>query len=119
MMSMRERAAQFSPFAALVGYDEKVKEKGRHVEKKIELDESAKDILDRKLYYMEANIDLEYVITYFKADDKKDGGAYMTTISAIKRIDKANKRLILSDDLIIAVDDIIDIDSTDVDLTAI
>ena len=46
-MSMIERAAQFSPFAALTGYGDVVKEAGRWTEQKIELDETEKEVPPR------------------------------------------------------------------------
>ncbi len=118
-MSMHDRAGQFSPFAALVGYDEKVKEKGRYVEKKVELDEEAYDILDRKLQYIDINKGIEYVITYFKKDMVKSGGQYITVTSKVKKIDDLSKRLILANDEVIYIEDIYDIDSYMVDLTII
>ena len=48
-MSMHDRAAQFSPFAALTGFDGVIAETGRVTDRKIELSESQKLLLDQKL----------------------------------------------------------------------
>lgn len=47
-MSMLDRAAQFSPFAALTGYDAAIKETGRLTGQRIELTEECRAVLDRK-----------------------------------------------------------------------
>ena len=56
-MSIEARSAQFAPFAALTGYDEKVKETARLTDKKIELEDGQKEILNNKLLYLLENID--------------------------------------------------------------
>ena len=77
-MSMIDRAAQFSPFAALTGYDAAVKETARLTDKCIEPDEYEKAALDEKLRIALKNPEKEITITYFKPDAKKDGGAIST-----------------------------------------
>ena len=69
-MSMADRAAQFSPFAALTGYDETIKENDRYLDEKIDISEEEKEILDRKIN-MITNIPNKrpsLTITYFKKD---------------------------------------------------
>jgi hypothetical protein len=89
-MSRENRAAQFSPFAALTGYDAAVLETARVTEQKIELGESAIDELDMKLNMLADMIDShpKVSITHFVPDTKKDGGSYVTTTGAVKRIDE-------------------------------
>ena len=57
-MPMSDRAAQFSPFAALTGYEAAVKEAARLTEQRIELDENEKAILDAKLSLLQKNLSL-------------------------------------------------------------
>ena len=107
------RAAQFSPFAALVGYDEQVKETARLTDKRIEIDEGLREILNNKLNYISDNIrDNPYVsITYFIEDKKKDGGKYITKKGNIKRIDSVNQEVIFTDKFKIQMNDILSISS--------
>ena len=79
-MPIAERAAQFSPFAALTGYGDAVKETARLTDAKIELDEDAKEILDEKLKQIREQIEEhpEIEITYFQPDERKKGGSYIT-----------------------------------------
>ena len=77
-MSMIDRAAQFSPFAALTGYDAAIKETGRLTDDKIEMDEEALNILSMKFQILVDSLDdePEVTFTYFKPDERKAGGAY-------------------------------------------
>ena len=88
-MDIIDRAAQFSPFAALTGYEEAVKETGRLTEEFAELDESRKSILDDKLQQVFKRIKEHPVIaiTYFEPDKKKHGGAYLNLVEKVKKID--------------------------------
>lgn len=86
-MSMVDRAAQFSPFAALTGYDAAIKETGRLTDEKVNLSEEEKEALDRKQQIL-----MEWLgdhpaltITFFVPDEKKSGGAYMTKSGNLKR----------------------------------
>ena len=112
-MSMLDRAAQFSPFAALTGYDDAIKETGRLTDEKIEMDEDRKAALDMKQAYLIEMIDEqpEISITYFLPDAKKSGGAYVTVTGNLKRFDEYERLLILTDGKKIPMDDIADIDS--------
>lgn len=103
------RAVQFSPFSALTGYDKEIKEKQKILNKKIELTEQKKDILDFKLEYIKNNKDLEVKITYFVKEKNLDEGQYTTIINKIKKIDNIKKQIII-DDKIISIKDIIDIE---------
>ena len=112
-MSMLDRAAQFSPFAALTGYDAAIKETGRLTDEKIEMDEDRKAALDMKQAYLIEMIDEqpEISITYFLPDAKKSGGAYVTVTGNLKRFDEYERLLILTDGKKIPMDDIADIES--------
>lgn len=112
-MSMLDRAAQFSPFAALTGYDAAIKETGRLTDEKIEMDEDTKAALDMKQAYLIEIIDEqpEIFITYFLPDTKKSGGAYVTVTGNLKRYDEYERLLILTDGKKIPMDDIADIES--------
>ena len=78
-MSAYDRAAQFSPFAALTGYDSAITETARLTDKRAELDEYSKAALNEKLCMIQDQTDEqpEVSITYFQPDNKKSGGAYM------------------------------------------
>jgi len=112
-MSMLDRAAQFSPFAALTGYDAAIKETGRLTDEKQELDEDTKATLDMKQAYLMEMIDEqpEISVTYFLPDTKKAGGAYETVIGKLKRFDEYERLLVLTDGKKIPMDDITDIRS--------
>lgn len=111
-MSLYDRAAQFAPFAALTGYDDAVKEARRLTDSKPELDENQLEELDQKLADLMTRIEEhpEVTITYFEPDDKKEGGAYVTCVCKIKKIDSCKRQLILADDNVIRIDSIIEIE---------
>lgn len=111
-MSMLDRAAQFSPFAALTGYDAAIKEAGRLTDEKIEMDEDTKAALDMKQAYLVEVIDEqpEISITYFLPDTKKSGGEYVTVTGNLKSFDEYERLLILTDGKKIPMDDIADIE---------
>lgn len=112
-MSMLDRAAQFSPFSALTGYDAAIKETGRLTDEKIELDEDTKAALDMKQAYLIEMIDEqpEITIIYFLPDARKSGGAYVTVTGNLKRFDEYERLLILTNGKKIPMDDIINIES--------
>ncbi len=113
-MSNYERCAQFMPFSALVGYKEAVVETARITDKKIILDEEAKEILDNKISLIKSKLSLKPVvsITYFVPDKSKSGGSYKSVKGIIKKID-LYKGIIVIDDNKISICDIIDIDMED------
>lgn len=108
-MSLHDRAAQFSPFAALTGYDAAVKETARLTEQRIELDESSKSLLDEKLGIVQEQLDQkpEITITYFKPDPKKAGGSYVEVAGSIKKIDEYERLLVLCSGEKIPIDEVI------------
>lgn len=110
-MSIEKRASQFSPFAALTGFDELVKETARITDKRIELAEDVKQELDEKLKIIKENIKnkLKVKFTYFIHDTKKDGGKYIDIIGYVKKIDEFNRVIIMDDKTKIPIIEIIDI----------
>ncbi len=111
-MTMSERAAQFSPFAALTGHHEAVKETARLVDQKFDLDENQITIINNQLNYIKEHIkDYPKIsITYFKQDDKKIGGAYIKVIDKILKIDDYKNFIILENGIKILFEDIYSID---------
>ena len=108
-MSILDRAAQFSPFAALTGYDGAIKETARLTNKRMELDEVAKTVLDEKLRITLEQLSSrpEIEITYFQPDKKKTGGAYVSTIGIVKKIDSYERTVIMQDETRIPIEEII------------
>lgn len=111
-MSATARAAQFSPFAALTGYDAEIKETARLTDEKIELDEDRVNDINAKLQYIKDNIDGRPEITaeYFVLDERKAGGEYVTAIGAVKRIDEYRRVITFSDGREIPIDCVLRID---------
>lgn len=111
-MSMYSRSAQFSPFAALTGYEEEVKETARLTSNKKIIDDDLKNNLDIKLQYIENLIKERPLIkvTYFIKDKKKKGGSYNNFSGNIRRIDNIKKELIFINNKKILINDIIDIE---------
>ena len=112
-MSMIDRAAQFSPFAALVGYDAAIKETGRLTDAKIELDDEGLNDLNIKFQLLLEHLDdePEVKITYFKADERKAGGAYLEATGIVKKLDDFERLITMQDGLKILMDDILNIES--------
>ena len=111
-MPIIDRAAQFSPFAALTGHDIAIKETARATEERIELDANMKEKLNNKFQILMDRLQ-EYPkvkITYFQPDEKKDGGAYITVSGAIKKINEYKRFITLTDGSTIPIDEIIDMD---------
>ena len=111
-MSAHNRAGQFSPFAALVGYDDAVEETARLTGSKISLGDDELDELNRKLSALAEVISErpEVTVTYFKPDELKDGGEYVTVFKKLRRIDEHKRRLIFTDKSEIPINDIISIE---------
>ena len=111
-MTAIDRAAQFSPFAALTGYDAAVKETARLTDERIELDESTKHALSDRLQIIADRMKEhpEIAITYFQPDAKKNGGAYVTAAGTAKKIDKYERVVVMTDGTLIPIDEIISID---------
>ncbi len=112
-MSMIDRAAQFSPFAALTGHEDAINETGRIVYEKTDLDENAKSVLNEKLQMISDFINDSPVITvtYYKPDIRKKGGAYVSYTGNVIKIDINRRVLVFSDMSEIIIDDISEIES--------
>ena len=108
-MSMIDRAAQFSSFAALTGHGAAIEETARLTDRRIELTEEEKTVLDEKLRLL-LETGGEGMITYFLPDERKDGGAYVTKLGTIKKIDPLEGRVILTDHTSIHIEDILEIE---------
>lgn len=113
-MSSMARAAQFSPFAALTGYDDAVKETARPTEQKVTLDEYEKQHLDDCLQCIRERLSEapEVEIIYFVPDERKDGGAYRTEVGSIKKIDSYKRVIIMKSGVLIPIDDIVNIEGS-------
>lgn len=111
-MPMSDRAAQFSPFAALVGYDAAVRETGRLTEAKAEPDEEALRELDRRIRLLAERLgdEPEVDITYFLPDQRKAGGAYQSVRGVVKKIDDFRRIIVLRDGTSIPMDDVAALD---------
>lgn len=110
-MPLCDRAAQFSPFAALTGYDEAIKESARLTEQRRELSDEKKNELNAKLSLLRIKnrSRTEVNIIYFIPDQKKDGGAYTSVTGAVRRIDDCRRIIIMENQQKIPLDDIWDI----------
>lgn len=113
-MSAIDRAAQFSAFRALSGYDAEIEETARLTDRQADLDDSAVEILDTKLQAIKEKIynsDHPLVqIVYFVPDTKKTGGAYVRVSAKIKKIDEVSKSIQTTTGLNILIQDIYELE---------
>ena len=108
-MPMSDRAAQFSPFAALTGYGDVIDETARLTDARIELSEEERAELDYKQQYL-ATLDSPTVtVTYFVPDERKTGGAYVTHTGVLKRVDEVERMVVFKDGLRVPLDEVMDI----------
>ncbi len=112
-MSAHNRAAQFSPFAALVGYDDAVEETARLTGSKISLSDDELGELNRKISALAEKISErpEVTVTYFKPDELKEGGEYVTATKILKKIDEFERCLVFADRSKVLFDNIFSIDN--------
>ncbi len=114
-MPMADRAAQFSPFAALTGYEDAVRETVRLTERRIELDEYERERLDEQLRQLIARSGeaAQVCITYFCPDEHKEGGQYVTASGQIRQVDAYHGYILMSDHSKIAISEIVNLKSED------
>lgn len=110
-MSVGDRAAQFSPFAALTGFEAAISETGRLTDGRIELGEDGKAMLDEKLRRVFEQIQWQpqVQLVHFQPDSRKAGGAYLSCTGRVKRIDQHRRTIFLSDGTAIHFDNLYDI----------
>ena len=114
-MPMSDRAAQFSPFAALTGYGDAIDETARLTDARIELSEEKRAELDYKQQYL-ATLDAPTVtVTYFVPDERKSGGAYVTHTGVLKRVDEIERMMLFMDGTRVELDDVMGIECVDVE----
>lgn len=111
-MSLHDRAAQFAPFAALTGHEEAIEETARITDEKIILDETVIDRINETLYEISLHLSEKWnvSISYFKPDTLKQGGAYLTDVGSIKRIDAIEKLVIMDSGIKIKMEQIVGIE---------
>ena len=113
-MSPADRAAQFSSFAALTGFDAAVSETARLTETRVELDRDALDALDGTIRALSeasaAGGAPEAEFRFFVPDERKDGGRYETLRGAVEKIDAYERRIVLSDGQRLSLEDIVSIE---------
>ncbi|MBR6430924.1 MAG: hypothetical protein IKS27_06895 [Oscillospiraceae bacterium] len=112
-MPLQNRAAQFSPFAALTGYEELIEESARMTEQYRTPDETALEELNAKMVCLRRILDQrpEVTVTYFKPDDWKAGGAYLEKTGQLALIDPQERVIAFSDGFAVDMDYISEIRS--------
>ena len=99
---------QFSPFAALSGHEDAIRETARLTTERAELSESRKEELNEQLVWLREHLAARerVTVTYFRPDVKKAGGAYVTVTGAVKKIDEYEKTLWMEDGTVIAIEEL-------------
>ena len=112
-MSIQDRAAIFSPFAALSGHGAAIAETARLTDQRMELDEDTKAELDQRQAVLLEHIEEqpEITVTWFQPDERKDGGAYLTATGRLKKIDEVERILSLQDGTAIPLGDVVGLES--------
>ena len=114
-MSMVDRGAQFSPFAALVGYEQVLQESARLTQAETFLDESSKELLDRKLRFLADHPGRMEQVRFlcYRPDERKSGGSFLWLEGSVKKIDLYRRRVVLADGQEFAIEDIRSIDGVE------
>ena len=112
-MPIRDRAAIFSPFAALSGHGAALAETARRTERRMELAEDVRAELDRRQVVLLEHMDeqLELTVTWFQPDARKEGGAYLTATGRLKKFRELERILILTDGTEIPLEDVVALES--------
>ena len=111
-MSLYDRAAQFAPFAALTGHDAAIEETARLTETEITLDDTAIVAINEKLYEISQHLSEQWKVsvTYFRPDEKKQGGSYLTDVGYIRKINETEQIIIMDNGMHIKMERIIKIE---------
>lgn len=111
-MAPIDRAAQFSPFAALTGHDAAIEEMARLTEERAQLDENSKELLDVRLQVLREHLTErpEVTFTFFEPDERKSGGSYVSVTGKVKKIDAYEVKIMLDNGIGIFIDDIVAIE---------
>lgn len=114
-MSMVDRGGQFSPFAALVGYEQVLQESARLTQEETFLDESSKELLDRKLRFLADHLGQVGQVRFlcYRPDERKSGGSFLRLEGSVKKIDLYRRRVVLADGQEFAIEDIRSIDGVE------
>ncbi len=114
-MTIAERAAQFSPFAALTGYGDVISETGRLTEARPELDDEQKAALDASLHDIRERLSEHPAVRlrYFRPDGKKAGGALLSLEERVRNIDDAHHTLVLEGGQSVPLADIVGLEAVE------
>ncbi len=109
---MEERAAQFSPYAALTGFGAVINETRRLTDPRQILSEETLAQLNRQYQLLLEHLPErpKITVTYFQPDGRKEGGAYLTLTGRVKKVDAYEQRLVLEDGSVIAMENIMAMD---------
>ena len=107
-MPLMSRAVQFSPFAALTGYEAAVEETARLTDEKLILDEGQRQLIGERLSFLDAHLKEGpgVIVTYFLPDGRKAGGAYLCAAGRVRKLDPIGETLVLDSGQTIPFDDI-------------
>lgn len=114
-MSLHDRAAQFAPFAALSGHEDAIEETARLTDEQVILDENTVEGINRKLYELSLHLSegRKIAVTHFMPDTMKSGGAYLTDVGAIKKLDETEQMIIMDSGMKIKMDRIVRIEEVE------
>lgn len=110
-MDLYDRAAQFSPFAALTGFESAIEETGRITDVRVELSEDEKAVLDLRFREIRKSLSggdrVLVTLTYFQEDVLKEGGEYVTVTGRVKKINEDERRIVFEDGMSVWMDEVV------------
>ncbi|MCI8856848.1 MAG: YolD-like family protein [Clostridiaceae bacterium] len=111
-MPLRDRAAQFAPFAALAGYGAVINETARFTESRPELEEEQLDILNTKMAQLQEHLKEKPEITFscFRPDGKKSGGSFEVITGTVRKADQYEGTITFTDGRKIRIENILDME---------